>query len=121
MGNPISQTDREFIWISLADAFSNGEINNHSEINDLKKFNRSEIKNIFFREVSIACGHNLLVVTPIFWDGFDQEWVKNEIKNILYRKNKSFPYRIFYELKIIFFRLFFRNIWRDVDNKLNSP
>jgi len=47
MGNPISQTDREFIWISLADAFSNGEINNHSEINDLKKFNRSEIKNIF--------------------------------------------------------------------------
>jgi hypothetical protein len=120
MGNTISQSDREIIWVLFSDAFIDTEINYHQMVCGMNKFPRAELKNIFFEEVSPVCGHNLLAPIPTIWSGFSPEWVKQEIKKSLEKQSISIFYRILHALTVIVFRRIFKKIWHEIDGALDN-
>jgi len=89
VGNPISQSDREFIWTQLAEFFTSADVEHYPDFPRLAQFSIAELKEIFFREVVPACGHNLLVTTPTLAEGFDPEWVKTAVKRVLARRDSG--------------------------------
>lgn len=118
MGNSISQNDREFIWTQLADFFSSFDVESFPDFARLADFSVSELKEIFFDEVAPACGHNLLVTTPILSEGFDPEWVKTEIRRILARRDSGPAGRIGYNANRLFYRCLSGKVWREAEGAL---
>jgi len=120
MGDPISQADREFIWTQLADFFTSADVESFPSFPRLAAFPVSELKEIFFREVAPACGHNLVVTTPILAEGFDPEWVKIEIRRILARRDSSLAGRIGYNASRLLYRWMSQKVWREAEKALTS-
>lgn len=118
MGNSISQDDREFIWIQLAEFFTSADVEQFPDFARLASFPIGELKEIFFGEVAPACGHNLFVTTPILSEGFDPEWVRAEVKRILARRDSGPTGRIGYNVSRLFYRCVAGKVWRDAESAL---
>jgi hypothetical protein len=119
MGNSISQNDREFIWTCLADFFSTAEVGQIPGLVRLGGFPRNDLRKIFFGEVAPACGHNLLITTPVVFEGFDPEWVKQEIERILARRDAGLTGKFSYCITFTFYKFLSGNVWREVEDALN--
>jgi hypothetical protein len=119
VGNLISDEDREFIRIFLADAFTGIQLNKEG-IDRLRKFPIGEVRQIFFREVSVACSFNLTTTTPEI-GGFDPRWVKAEIFRILYKKNSSIFAGIAFEVRALFSGCASFGVWCELKKLLDSP
>jgi len=118
VGNSISQNDREFIWTQLADFFTSADVERFPDFTRLANFPMAELKEIFFREVAPACGHNLLVTTPTLADGFDPDWVKTEVKRILARRDSGPAGRIGYNASRLFYGCLSGKVWREAESAL---
>ena len=119
MGNSINQDEREFIWICLADFFSNYDVEKNIGFERLICFPRNILKDIFFKEVAVACGYNMFVTTPVLTDGFDPDWVKIEIRKILSRRDSGLMGKLSYGVRVTFYRCLSRSVWREVERVLD--
>jgi hypothetical protein len=119
VGNSMSQDDREFIWTQLADFFTSADVEHFPAFARLANFPAAELKEIFFREVAPACGHNLFVTTPILSEGFDPDWVKMEVRRILARRDSGPVGKIGYNASRMFYRCLARKVWREAERALD--
>jgi hypothetical protein len=119
VGNSISQGDREFIWTQLADFFTSADVERFPDFARLADYPMTELKEIFFGEVAPACGHNLLVTTPILSEGFDPDWVKAEVRSVLARRDSGPVGRIRYNASRLFYRCLSGKAWREAKSALD--
>jgi len=119
VGNSISQNDREFIWTQLADFFTSADVERFPDFARLADFPVTELRDIFFGEVAPACGHNLLVTTPVLSEGFDPDWVKTEVRRILARRDSGLAGRIGYNASRLFYRCLAGQVWREAESALD--
>lgn len=118
MGNSLSRRDREFIWIHLADFFTTADVESSAGFARLADFALSDLREIFFGEVAIACGHNLLVTTPLLSEGFDPDWVQREIAKVMsWRERGAFSKGAYMATRLLY-RFLCGRIWREVEAAL---
>ncbi|MDY7579536.1 hypothetical protein RGU70_14565 [Herbaspirillum sp. RTI4] len=116
----MTDLEREKIWDALSDIFVDTEIEYIYITRHLKGFDIKEIKKILFREVAPVCGGNLMCVAPPVWGCFNEEEVRADIYTMLEKRKKSFFYRLVNEFCILFFRLFYRSSWLELEAKLQE-
>jgi len=102
----------------LADFFTSADVEQFPDFARLANFPIAELKEIFFREVAPACGHNLLVTTPTLAEGFDPDWVKAEVRRILARRDAGPAGRIGYNASRLFYRWLSGSVWREAERAL---
>ena len=95
---------RKPVWLAISEFYLDTELSNTdliriSEIFKKSGYSEIEIKEIDFYEVYPIVGSNLLSIAGV-WEGFDEEWLFNEI--LSKRVNKKRTKGIFY---------FFRKKW----------
>ncbi|WP_297914136.1 hypothetical protein [Thiomonas sp.] len=120
MGNSLNLDDREFIWTKLADFFTSAEVESFADFTRLAEFPLSDLREIFFREVAIVCGHNLWVTTPVLGEGFDPEWVKREAAKVMsWRERGRGPLgKAGYLATRLLYRWLCGGVWREVEAAL---
>lgn len=78
---------RKVLWSAFSDLWLDNEVQQYTIDHIALKMKQSgyslaELKHIYQHEVAPAVYRNLLVVTGV-WDGFDEDWLFNEINNNL--------------------------------------
>jgi len=76
------------------------------------------LKDIYFSEVAPVCGPNVIASVPPVWEGFDAEFVVEEIKANLSRRRGSFFYRLRYDANVLFYRVACRSFWIPVEQAI---
>ncbi len=118
MGTSMTQDDRDFIWTRLADFFSTADVEGYADFSRLAEFPLRDLREIFFGEIAIVCGHNLLVTTPTLSEGFDPDWVKREARRVVARRACGVRGRAAYVASRIVYRCLCGRVWREVEAAL---
>ncbi|MBN3805745.1 hypothetical protein GXB81_22210 [Paraburkholderia sp. Ac-20336] len=118
MENSIADTDRENVWQVMSEFFVDNEIDYDYWAEKIAQFPIEELKDIFFREVAPVCGPNVLTPVPPAWLTFDTEWVVDEIKRNLSKRESSLIYRARYDANVICYRIRCREFWSDVEDAI---
>jgi len=116
----ISNTDRELIWEAFSECFAGEATDYDYELRNIKNFPINLLKFVFFNEVAPVCGKNLLFSIPVVWTGFDQNWVRREINEMLTLKKVSFFYRICYQFKTIICHYYFIDLWHEIEKSISK-
>jgi hypothetical protein len=109
MGDSINDDDLDFIRLFLADKFAGVEFSRDG-VNRIRKFPISDVRRIFFNEISVAFSFNLMVTTPEF-GGFDPRWVRDRISRIYQKKNASLLGCIKFRVSVLIWGCFSFEIW----------
>jgi hypothetical protein len=122
MADALSQSERELIWEVMSEFFVDTEVDYDWEVQRLKSFPRGTLREIFFCEVAPVCGPNFLTPVPPVWQGFDPDELKRDIYDLLARRQKSVARRLLCAANISFYRIWFRDVWKQVEAALErSP
>ncbi|WP_211464758.1 DUF7079 family protein [Collimonas silvisoli] len=118
MENKLTQLDHEKIWIALSDAFVDTDVDFNSIAYRVRNFDLDigQLNEIFFREVAPICGLNLMTTAPPVWHFFDEEYLLEQIYEMLQRRKKSFIFRVTNDVFIWFCRWNFREEWMAVQS-----
>jgi len=119
MADALSQSERELIWEVMSEFFVDTEIDYDREVQRLTSFPRRTLREIFFREVAPVCGPNFLTPVPPVWEGFDPVELKRAINDLLARRSRSVARRMLCEANISFYRIWFRDLWKQVEAALD--
>lgn len=91
---------RKPVWLAISEFYLDTELDNDdlSRISNIFKesgYSINELKDIDFFEVSPIVGANLMSIAGI-WDGFDQQWLWNEIisTRLVRKRSKHFLARL---------------------------
>lgn len=114
MTQPISRSEREHIWAVMSEFSVDNEIDYEGEAKRLSGFPIVSLKTIFFREVAPVCGPNLLTPALPVWAGFNLQEAVRKIDALMDRNRRLILAAFMYEAVVIFYRLRFHGIWRDV-------
>ncbi|MDE1954872.1 MAG: hypothetical protein KGJ03_04065 [Betaproteobacteria bacterium] len=118
LGNSMTPDNREFIWTQLADFFTTADVAAYADFPRLAEFPLRDLREIFFGEVAIVCGHNLLVTTPSLSEGFDPDWVKREARRVIARRARGVRGRAAYLASRLVYRCLCGGVWREVEAAL---
>lgn len=114
MADTLTDSRREDIWVALSNVFIDDPVD-YSRIEDVAP---AKLEKIFFDEVMLYCGPQMLSVTPPTFEGFDRsEMIASIWKKLKTDRNSTFA-RLSKMVSKIFLRWFFRNEWKVIASEL---
>jgi hypothetical protein len=118
MANILTDARREKIWEELSELFVDTETRYEWILPEVADVDPGLLKEILFNEVAPYCAPNFMTPVPPIWTGFDTEPLISGIREILENSRKSWFAKLRYKVVVLFYRLWFHNIWKEFSAKL---
>lgn len=117
---------KEKIWVALSDLFIDNEISYEFIARRIYQHaNLDEIYFNLFEFVAPICYANFLSIISPVWDGFDEEWLFEEIEKLQTKLEKSGFARFKHKFAVVYYKKRFDADWQklkaEIIKKQTSP